>query len=285
MTRLLHLSDPHFGAVNLRAAEAFLEHTRSHEYDFTVLSGDLTMRARLSELRDAREFVSSIPGSLLVIPGNHDVPALNQPIERFFNPFRRYSKWFGGNLEPYYQSAHFCLVSLNSTRAFGFHADWSEGILSKDQLNRCVAKFGECGQTPLRILTLHHPLLAAPGYGRAVVKPLPGLLQSIGEAKVDLVLCGHFHRSQLATAGVLDGWTCVVSQAPTVCSTRLQGEPQGFHEIRFASEKLEIIVWRFDGECFHPTTTFHFKRTAVGWSDCEDSVTDEMITLPSEDSA
>ena len=284
MTRLLHLSDPHFGAVNAAAAEAFLSHARSHSYDFTVLSGDLTMRARRTELEAAYNFVSTIPGPLLMIPGNHDIPATNQPLDRFFRPFRRYSRWFGKDLEPVQSTADLHLVSLNSTRAFGLHADWSEGILSKEQLARCVSRFKEHGTASFRILTLHHPLLAPPGYNRAVVKPLPDLLQAVDDARVDLVLCGHFHRSQLATAGLLEGWKCVVSQAPTVCSTRLQGEPQGFHEIRLTGKSIEITVWSFIGESFIPTSTSCFERDEDGWKDCGNSVTDEIAVIPSEDS-
>lgn len=282
MTRLLHLSDPHFGAVDTAAAEAFLSHARSHSHDFTVLSGDLTMRARRTELEAAYNFVSTIPRPRLVIPGNHDIPAANQPFDRFFRPFRRYSRWFGADLEPVHRGDDFHLVSLNSTRAFGFHKDWSEGILSAEQLDRCVSRFQEDDAPRFRILTLHHPLLAPPGYARAVVKPLPDLLRTLGEARVDLVLCGHFHRSQLATAGLLEGWKCVVSQAPTVCSTRLQGEPQGFHEIRFSEGSLEITVWRFIGGGFIPTSTSRFARDENGWSDCGNSVTDEVVAIPPE---
>lgn len=280
MTRLLHLSDPHFGAVNTRAAEAFLAYARSQTYDFTVLSGDLSMRARHAELEAAHRFTNALPGPLLIIPGNHDIPGANQPVDRFFRPFRRYSRYFGTDLEPHYETPHFQLVSLNSTKAFGLHADWSEGILSEKQLSRCVSRFQENSTAPFRILALHHPLLAAPGYGRSVVKPLPGLLQATGEAHVDLVLCGHFHRSQLATAGTMGGWQCVVSQAPTVCSTRLQGEPQGFHEIHFNPERMEITLWRFTGETFIPASTSHFERTDTGWNDCGSSVTPEILAIP-----
>jgi predicted MPP superfamily phosphohydrolase len=280
MTRLLHLSDPHFGAASAPAAEAFLSHARSHSYDFTVLSGDLSMRARRKELEAAYNFVAMIPKPILIIPGNHDIPAINQPLDRFLSPFRRYSRWFGEDLEPTYLAADFHVVSLNSTRAFGLHRDWSEGYLSQKQLLHCVSSFRSEDGAPFRILTLHHPLLAPAGYHRAVVKPLPDLLQAVDTARIDLVLCGHFHRSQLATAGVLDGWKCVVSQAPTVCSTRLQGEPQGFHEIRFDATKVEITLWRFTDGAFLADSTYHFEKGKDGWKDCRNSVTDEIAVVP-----
>ena len=279
MIRLLHLSDPHFGAADAAVADAFLSYAKSNRYDFTVLSGDLTMRARRSELNDASSFIREIPQPLLLIPGNHDVPATNHPLERFFSPFRRYRKWFGNDLEPEYADENFHIVSVNSTRAFGLHADWSDGILSQKQLDDMVGRFLAHGDRGFRILVLHHPLLAPIGRGRAVVKPLPSLLQAIHEAKVDLVLCGHFHRSQLATAGTLEGWKSVVSQAPTVCSTRLQGEPQGFHEIRFSSQRIEITPWRFLGSHFAAMPAACFERNESGWSDCENTTTDEVVSI------
>jgi 3',5'-cyclic AMP phosphodiesterase CpdA len=264
MIRLLHLSDPHFGAADPAVAAAFLERAAELAPDLTLLSGDLTMRARRRELAAASEFVDGLPEPRLVIPGNHDIPGLNQPFERFFHPFRRYRKTFGPELEPEFRTAGLQVVGLNSTRAFGFHADWSEGRLSRDALDRAAARFATAGDD-LRVLVLHHPLLAPAGHGRAVVDPLPQLLDLIGRMRVDLVLCGHFHRSHLATIGPDDSWHAVVSQAATVCSTRLQGEPQGFHEILATRERLEFIRHRYVAGRFVAESTFSFQHGVTGW--------------------
>jgi len=278
MIRILHLSDPHFGAADSAVARAFLSHARELAPDLTILSGDLTMRARHTELNAARQFVDALPGPRFLIPGNHDIPATNQPLDRFFNPFRRYRKWFGAELEPTLATDHLHVVSVNSNRAFGFHVDWSEGILSPRQLSSIETRFAEAAPQASRILVLHHPLLAPPGHGRAVVKPLPELLQAIDQARIDLVLCGHFHRSHLATAGTLDGWRCVVSQAPTVCSTRLQGEPQGFHLIHLSSSQIEVIPYAYDGSRFTPALPLSFVRRDRGWEDCGSTITDEVLS-------
>jgi 3',5'-cyclic AMP phosphodiesterase CpdA len=245
-------------------AENFLQ--RAHELapDLTLLSGDLTMRARRRELAAARKFVDALPEPRLLIPGNHDIPALNQPYERFVHPFRRYQNTFGGPLEPEYQVPGLHVVGLNSTRAFGFHADWSEGRLHGDQLQLAEGRF-QNGPPSLRVLMLHHPLLAPDGHGRAVVHPLPDLLDMIGRQRVDLVLCGHFHRSHLATFGPEGAWQAIVSQAATVCSTRLQGEPQGFHEIRVSGDSIEIVRNRFIGGRFIEESIHSFSRGANGW--------------------
>jgi 3',5'-cyclic AMP phosphodiesterase CpdA len=246
--------------------------------DLTILSGDLTMRARRAELVAARKFVDELPQPRFLIPGNHDIPATNHPLERFFNPFRRYREWFGSELEPTLVAEGIHVISVNSNRAFGLHTDWSEGILSQKQLTSIETRFAEASPQASRILVLHHPLLAPPGHGRTVVKPLPGLLHAIDRARIDLVLCGHFHRSHLATAGTLDGWKCIVSQASTVCSTRLQGEPQGFHLIRLSPSHMEITPYAYDGSGFIAALPLAFARRSGGWEDCGSTQTDEVLS-------
>lgn len=264
MIRLLHLSDPHFGSADGVVASAFLERAAELAPDLTLLSGDLTMRARRCELTAAREFVDALPSPALFIPGNHDIPGLNQPLDRFFSPFHRYQKTFGADLEPEFLADGLHVVSLNSTRAFGFHADWSEGKLSKSQLQRADSRFA-VGSPALRVLMLHHPLMAPAGHRRAVVDPLPDLLGLIARSRVDLILCGHFHRSHLATIGADESWHGIVSQAATVCSTRLQGEPQGFHEIQVTGDSMKIIRHRYIDGRFVSDAIFPFQRGEVGW--------------------
>ena len=274
MIRLLHLSDPHFGAADPVVAEAFLKRARELAPDLTLLSGDLTMRARRSELAAAREFVDALPAPRLIIPGNHDIPGFNHPFDRFARPFRRYRQTFGDELEPEFRTAGLQVVGLNSTRAFGLHADWSEGKLQGGQLQRAEFRF-QNGDAAFRVLMLHHPLLAPEGHGRAVVDPLPELLAMIGRQRVDLVLCGHFHRSHLASLGSGESWHAVVSQAATVCSTRLQGEPQGFHEIRISGEKVVIVRYQFDSGLFGAESVHTFSRGARGWRDTSGSPDEE----------
>ncbi len=265
MIRLLHLSDPHFGAADPSVAKAFLGKAAELAPDLTLLSGDLTMRARRGELAAAKRFVDSLPSPNLVIPGNHDIPGLNQPLDRFFHPFRRFRRTFGHDLLPEYRANGVHVVSLNSTRAFGFHADWSEGKLHKSAFEMMDRQFSS--EIPaLRVLMLHHPLLAPEGHGRAVVDPLPELIKAICRNRVDLVLCGHFHRSHLAILDAEGTWQSIISQAATVCSTRLQGEPNGFHEIISSEERLEIIRYRYFSGCFVADTKFLFQRGESGWN-------------------
>ncbi len=270
MTRILHLSDPHFGAVEPAIVAKFVALASAMKPDITVLSGDLTMRARPHELSAARAFVEQLPKPLLMIPGNHDVPLLNQPFDRFFRPFHRYHRTFERELEPELITGSAHVVGLNSARAFGPYFDWSEGRVSREQLARVENSFAKSPEGRLRILVTHHPLLELPTRRRAIIKPLKPLLETIEAAKVDLVMCGHFHLSQILLAGASDQWRAVISQAPTVTSTRLKGEPQGFHEFAIGPDRIEAIHHHYKDEAFVPARRFAFIRGEKGWNESPD---------------
>ena len=264
MIRILHLSDPHFGAADPLVASAFLAQAEKLAPDVAILSGDLTMRARRGELADAKAFVERLPRPRMVIPGNHDIPAFNQLFDRFFAPFNRYRQTFGANIEPIHTAPGLHIASVNSPKAYGPYADWSVGRLSRDDLHRLDQRLSGAPGT-FRVLVLHHPLLAPHAHGRDVVQPLDELVALIAKHRVDLVLCGHFHQSHLATIGAKEGWQSVVSQAATVCSTRLQGEPQGFHLIRVTEDAIEIDRHVYREDSFESDATFVFVRNGIGW--------------------
>jgi 3',5'-cyclic AMP phosphodiesterase CpdA len=266
MKRLIHLSDPHFGAADAHIAAAFIETARDLRPDLTVLSGDLSMTARRSELDAAADFIHQLPTPRIIIPGNHDIPYFNHPYDRFFRPFRRYQQRIAQEIEPTYQDQFFDIMCLNSARPFGFHTDWSDGRLSRDQLSHIALHFGGASHHGFKILVIHHPLLELKIPNRALVRPHAALMEALELSQIDLVLCGHFHRSQIASESLNGGWKTLVSQAPTVCSTRLQGEPQGFHEILIDDAQVEIIQHAVEQGRFRKIASFNFDKGAQGWN-------------------
>jgi len=278
MIRILHLSDPHFGAADPAIAARFLSQARELSPDLTVLSGDLTMRARRRELIEARSFVEQLPRPRLVIPGNHDIPALNQPLHRLFAPFKRYRDTFGEELEPVHTAPGLHVVSMNSNKAFNTSIDWSLGVLSPANFKRAHQRLSGAPGT-FRVLVMHHPLIAPEDHQRDVVRPLPPLLELTARHHVDLVLCGHFHCSHLAAIGPQGEWHSVVSQAATVCSTRLQGEPQGFHLIRAESAFIGVDRFVFNEGNFELAKSFSFTRGEGGWVSADASTRREEARI------
>ena len=75
LTRVLHLSDLHYGAGNdaaiERGAPPLIER---FEPELVIASGDLSHRGREDQLASASRFLRSLGPPVLAIPGNHDIP-------------------------------------------------------------------------------------------------------------------------------------------------------------------------------------------------------------------
>ena len=67
MKRIVHMSDIHFGAVNIAAANCVIAKVNELEPDVVVVSGDLTQRARSREFRAARAFLDALPKPQIVV--------------------------------------------------------------------------------------------------------------------------------------------------------------------------------------------------------------------------
>ncbi|TMH24152.1 MAG: metallophosphoesterase, partial [Betaproteobacteria bacterium] len=91
MRTLVHLSDLHFGRVNPRLLAPLARRVHALAPQVVVISGDLTQRAKSAEFRDARRFLDALPGTLVVVPGNHDVPLYNL-FQRFLQPLGKYRR-------------------------------------------------------------------------------------------------------------------------------------------------------------------------------------------------
>ena len=100
MTRLLQISDTHFGTEQPQVMQALLALAHAEKPDVLVLSGDITQRASAAQFRRARDFCDqlAIP-RMLSLPGNHDIPLFNI-FGRLFKPYAAYMDTFGPELEP-----------------------------------------------------------------------------------------------------------------------------------------------------------------------------------------
>ncbi len=60
MTRIVHLSDLHFGAHDERLVEAVSQQVDELKPDLVVVSGDFTQRAKTDQFREACEFLEGL---------------------------------------------------------------------------------------------------------------------------------------------------------------------------------------------------------------------------------
>lgn len=195
-TRILHISDLHFGPPFVPVvAEALLRTVPSLAPDVIVASGDLTQRARREQFEACREFFGRLPDTpLLAVPGNHDVP-LYRVAERLFRPHDLYREIIHPDLNPVLQVGNVVLAGLDSTAP---RSAISNGRIHRRQLRHCEAVFAAVPDDMTRIVVAHHHF--APGHDRIFDISMPGARRAIDcfvSQKVEMILGGHLHRSYI----------------------------------------------------------------------------------------
>lgn len=191
-TRLLHISDIHFG-VEDPAAIAVVEKTIAEEApDALVCTGDLTQRAKHSEYAAARKWFSSTGLPVMLDPGNHDMPYYNL-WERFTDPYRRYlalKRAVASELV----SNDVVLVPLKTTVRAQRRFPWSDGVVMRRALEETLARLAKLKGDPRTIIvTAHHPLLGPEGAAKNPTIGGDRAFEAIAAAGAHAVISGHVH--------------------------------------------------------------------------------------------
>lgn len=253
-SRILHISDLHFGRTRPQATEAILRLAWERRPDLVVISGDLTQRARRAQFREARQFLDRLPGPWLAVPGNHDIP-LYEVLLRFLNPYRNYREFVSETLEPKWSNSEIAVIGVNTIRRFRVQ----EGDLKERRLRR-IQKFIQ-GLRPgtLRILVGHHPEALAH----------TELLQT---CQPDLLLSGHLHVAHSAiTSEVLPGFqhrTALHFHAGTSTSSRFRNETNSCNWIHLEPSQVSFETFQLEPEAerFAPSRTRRFRLEKQGWT-------------------
>ena len=94
-TRILHVSDLHFGRNNKpESIEALARLIGEVGPEVVIASGDLTHRGLRSQHERAATFLRGLDLPLLAIPGNHDIPYTFP--KRFTKPWPEFDRQWGG---------------------------------------------------------------------------------------------------------------------------------------------------------------------------------------------
>jgi 3',5'-cyclic AMP phosphodiesterase CpdA len=249
MRTVAHLSDLHFGRHEPAIADAIVAKLGEVGPDLTVISGDLTQRARRREFAAARDFVGRLRPPVLIVPGNHDVP-LYDVARRFWRPLARYRRYICDDLQPLFVDQQIAVLGINTARS----ATFSNGRISYAQAAAIRATFSQLPDDRFRILVAHHPLMAPPGRpGLAVVGRAATAIAAAAAAGVQLVLAGHHHHAfmaDLAGFHLAMDRSILIVEAGTAMSLRRRGEPNSFNLIEIAPERLSCTVQVWGGDRF-----------------------------------
>lgn len=247
MTRILHISDTHFGTEMDDVQRALLALSHHLLPEVIVLTGDITQRARPGQFAAAATFIEALPAPVLAVPGNHDIPLFNL-LRRGLRPYLHYQQAIDRELEPEFLSPTLLLLGVNSTRPRR-HVD---GELSMAQIRRISQRLAEASPEQLRVVALHHPVKVVEEKDREnLVRRHRKAVDAWVEAGVDLVLAGHIHLPyvcKLGEPGQRLAWT---AQAGTAISHRLRDSvPNSVnlieHECGDGAHHCTLQRWDFD---------------------------------------
>ena len=268
MTRLVHLSDLHFGAHDDQLVEAVEGAVNGLKPDLVVISGDFTQRARTEQFREACRFLERLQGrghEVLGVPGNHDVP-LYDVMRRFLSPLARYRRFIDETLCPFIELPGVAVLGINTARSLTF----KDGRINRDQVDFIRETFDRTPADAVRILVTHHPLFAlmmGDEVERAVGRQELAL-GAVEDSGVDVLLAGHAHHASSQDAGdlVTRAGGVLVVQAGTATSTRVRHQEQSFNTIDVAhAEDVTITVNAWDGAGFEPTDARRYHWQAGRW--------------------
>ncbi|MEM1116364.1 MAG: metallophosphoesterase [Bacteroidota bacterium] len=248
---IAHLSDVHFGKIaHPGIVDAIVADVNEMLVDVVVVSGDLTQRARTAQFEAARAMLDAFWAPVIVVPGNHDVRAWwHHPVDRLWRPTLRFRQHITDDLTPTYEDdEELAVFGLNSAHGWTIKG----GRIRPEDLRAMEAFFAQQPASALRVLTLHHHLTRLDALGpHDVSRGARAALDAARRARVDLVLCGHLHRSHVALAEGGEGRRLVIASAGTATSSRGRAENRNvnfYNLIDVRPEALTVEERRFDPE-------------------------------------
>ena len=259
MPLLLHISDTHFGTCAPPIVDALIAFTAFQKPDALVLSGDITQRALTSQFAAARAFVDALNLPIfLSVPGNHDIP-LYHLAARVFNPYGRYRRFFGHDLEPVINTPDLLILGVNTTRRYRH----KHGAVSLAQTERVARRLALADAGQLRIIVTHQPARVVHVQDeRNSLRGGATAAQIWADAGADLLLGGHAHLPYIlevpAGAGVggASPGSMHCLQAGTALSSRVRGgDPNSVNLVRWhkrvACEPHSCTAerWDYDASC------------------------------------
>ena len=266
---IAHLSDLHFGAYaelsQIEALETFLP---TLGLDATVISGDLSQRARHGEFQAAHAFVNRLRphAPVLIVPGNHDIEWWRSPLDLLgqWRKYRKYSRYFG-DLTPVLEIPGAVIAGALSSYGVAFGSlTWNlrdvsvKGHLPRMETDRVTAIFANASQADARVLVFHHNVLPGAMSRRMGLAQWKSAHRRLLATGADVVLCGHDHQEG---AGQVDG-TLAVSTSGTHSTRSRGGRPSVFNLVTIDAGAVHIQHFRWEPATrqFHRSDTFSFAR-------------------------
>jgi 3',5'-cyclic AMP phosphodiesterase CpdA len=259
MRRIAHLSDLHFGRAGAAMVDALRRDLDQLAPDLVAISGDLTQRARPHEFAAARDFVRSLPGTVICAPGNHDIP-LN-PLLRFLDPRRRFREYILPHCRAYHVDDEIAVAAIDTTSRARFSFDWSGGRIKRDDIAGVLRWMRAETCDHFTVVVAHHVLKTLVERESGGHRLRRRALGELADAGVDLVLGGHHHRAdaQIFAPGA-NAPDILVVHCSTTTSERVRGEPNAYNLLELDGDRVLCRVRAAAREGFAEIKATGFRR-------------------------
>lgn len=236
--KIAHVSDLHLTSTNFvkEWGENVINILDQEDPDIVVITGDFTTEAFLHEWDITKEYVDRIDTkNLLMVPGNHD--ARNEGYKLFEEIFE--------TRFPCYEDDNVVILGLDSTVP-----DLDDGHVGRENYSIIEEKFSS--KDKMKILALHHHLIAIPGTGRErnIAVDAGQVLRLITQLDVDFVFSGHKHlpwvwkleNTYLVTAGTASSRRLKGRSHPSFNVMNIDGDEVVLKEINVQDKSFEEIL-------------------------------------------
>lgn len=280
MTRLVHVSDLHFGRPaaheRLDSLRDFISTLRPHA---VAVSGDLTQRCTRGEFRQAREYLDKVSqvAPYVVIPGNHDIRWLGAVarnlgfaglLRKHAHEFKysRYKRFISEDLSPSLEVEGAVIAGLNTAHGITrgsltrrFKDLGVIGHVKRADVETVRRAFESASPEAARVVMIHHNPIRGELTGRHGLANTESALSSFAQLGTELILCGHDHLQAIHTVES-GAHGIVISTAGTISNRTRPGRPSSFNLVDIDERNLRITTYSWNTGEFHPTNERTFPR-------------------------
>lgn len=260
MTRLVLISDLHFGRDEPELLEPLARAIRDANPDLVLMAGDFVQRARASQFSRAREFMDGLDRPWIGVPGNHDIPLFNLFL-RMFDPYRSYRRWISPEREPRVELRDAVVLGLDTTDPLAHQ----RGRVTGSAIRRIGDEIGRTGAR-LAIILAHHPFHHAKHVEKKLMVGAPLALERWSQRGPHIILSGHLHRWLFEPFVRRKGASMTLQlHCGTGLSRRLRGESNDFAILDCAGQEVAVTrMVAVDGP-FVFNTAVRYRAAKDGW--------------------
>jgi hypothetical protein len=266
---VVHCSDLHFGrGFQAEPARRLAGQITRLKPAAVVVSGDLTMRARAGQFRQAADYLRAIAPPTLIIPGNHDIPVFDL-LTRLAAPFRNYRRFIEPlNTNPL-MLRHAALIGIDTITPWRHQ----QGRIRDADLASAAHWLDTAGPSRWRVAVVHQQFANLPGVDRPGTYPnAETALGALSAAGAHAALHGHIHvasaRSSREMFSAMARPVVVVSAGTPTCA-RVRGTDRrafSFNLLEFGKAHFSVTPMDWDSAAgdFAPGDARQFDRDFFG---------------------